>query len=748
MVNTSNRRLVIVLAMAVFLTGFSALLYQVVWQRLLGLFSGSDVRSVTLITSAFLAGLGVGSLLGSAWADRLSSRGAVVVFGLCNLGVGLFAFFSPMLFYDVLYQEWQSTLAESWGLVMLVAFLSLLLPTTLMGLSLPLLSKAIVRQVDNAAPLITLIYGMNTLGAGLGTIVTGWYLVGTFGFASTAYIGGVLSLSVGALALLLAARFAGQDAAEKTPSPRLNLRGVPSVVWGWCALVFTSGFIAISLEIIWFRVLDVTLKSNAYTFAHLLSFYLIADALGSLVGSRVVHRIRQPWRVFLWLQGGIALYSLLVIWGTSIATDYYPLANYMEIGSSRLTLTLNDNTLQWFVYLALPGVIIFPPSFMIGFYFPVVQKAVQTDAAVVGQRVGLTEVANILGNTLGGVLTGLVLLHYLDTAWALRLVSMLGLGFVVVLAWDAFRRGGARAQALGLAGMLLVAILAFPSAQTLWSRLHGEQDSARFFVAEDSSGVSAIIIGAESAQLLANGRTQGYIPYTATHTFLGIVPALVHPNPQQIMVVGIGSTGTPYSLGVNRATERVRAVEIIGSELDVLREYAAARDVPFLRQYFDAAHNVIEIGDGRQQLALSDTRYDIIQADAILPYSSHSGLLYSREYFETVRRQLAPGGLAAQWNASPRTEATFVSVFPYVTRIDALLLGSNSPIDYAPEGVRARLEDPAIQRYLTQAGIELDELRATIQPADQRWTPTTPRDYPEQMINTDLFPRDEYYLNN
>ncbi|MFP4322573.1 MAG: fused MFS/spermidine synthase [Anaerolineales bacterium] len=753
MTTTSARRFLLLLAITVFFTGFSALLYQVVWQRMLGLFSGSDVRSVTLITSAFLGGLGVGSLVGSVLADRLSSRGAVFVFGACNLAIGGFAFFSPVLFYDILFQEWQTTLADSFGVVMLVAFLSLLLPTTLMGLSLPLLSKAIVRQVENAAPLITLIYGMNTLGAGLGTIITGWYLVGTFGFADTAYIGGAMSLSVGLIALLAAWRLAPQVAPVRPPAPlrfRLNFQQVPPIVWGWCVLVFTSGFIAISLEIIWFRVLDVTLKSNAYTFAHLLSFYLIGDAVGSLVGARFVGRIRHPWRFFLWLQGAIALYSLLIIWGVSLAANTYPLADYITNVGSQLSSSFADNRLQWLIYLGLPSIIILPPSFMIGFYFPIVQKAVQTDSAVVGQRVGLTEVANILGNTLGGILTGLVLLHFLDTATALRIITVLGLGFVLVLVWEGFRYRLPRQRwaASALSVLLLGALIGFPNAHTLWMRLHSVEDANDFFVAEDASGVAAIIATDEQSAILANGRLQGTIPYLTGHVYLGMVPALLHPNPQNIMVVGVGSTGTPYTLGLNSQTETLRAVEIIGSELDVLREYAGTRDIPHLQRFFNTPRNQITVADGRQQLALSDIQFDIIQADAILPYSSHSGLLYSREYFETVRRQLAPGGLAAQWNASPRTEATFVSVFPYVTRVGILLMGSNEPIDYNPDTVRARLDNPEVIAYLQQAHVDIPTMREMIQPASYSWTPDTPRDYPDEMINTDLFPRDEYYLNN
>ncbi|NJL95328.1 MAG: spermidine synthase, partial [Anaerolineae bacterium] len=159
-----------------FVSGFSALLYQVVWQRMLGLFSGSDVRSITIVAAAYLLGLGVGSLLGSLLADRLSSRRAVQIYGLCNLGIAAFAFFSPALFYDGFYQQ-LLPLSASPPMMTAVVFGGLLLPTTLMGLSLPLVSRALVRRLEGAAGLISWLYGVNTLGAGLGTLYAGWELI-------------------------------------------------------------------------------------------------------------------------------------------------------------------------------------------------------------------------------------------------------------------------------------------------------------------------------------------------------------------------------------------------------------------------------------------------------------------------------------------------------------------------------------------------------------------------------------------
>lgn len=741
------RRLLVVLMGAFFVSGFSALLYQVVWQRMLGLFSGSDVRSVTIVTGAYLAGLGVGSLLGTTFADRMTSRRAVQIYGLCNLGIAAFAFLSRFLYYDLLFLE-LNTLARSPVILLVIVFISLLLPTALMGISLPLLSKALVRKIENAPSLITWLYGVNTFGAGVGTVVSGWYLIGSFGYEGTVYIGAVLSALVGFTTLTIARQFPTDDSTA-TATITFSLKNIPRVVWGWCFLVFVSGFIVISLELVWFRVMDVTLRSNAYTFAHLLFFFLVGDALGSLVGARFVHRIHNPRNAFLWIQGLVALYAILSVWVLSILANSYPLEDYLANASAKIELVVEDNLITWFAYLFVPALIMLLPAFMIGFYFPVVQKAVQTDTQVVGQRVGLVDVANIMGNSLGGIVTGTVFLHFLGTADSLRLLTFLGLIFVIVLMLENFRTYSLipRLTSGFLGAVLLVSIFIFPSANSLWSELHGSKADEAFMVAEDSTGVAAVRLHDDFMGIHANGTFQGGIPFVKEHSFLGSLPVLVHPNPKNIMVIGIGSAGTPYSVGLNPATENIFAVEIIGSEIDVLEAYNQAHPSEVVSTMLnDPRYNVI-IGDGRRELAMSETKFDIIEADAILPYASHSGLLYSKEFFELARSKLADGGIMSQWRATDRVERTFASVFPYVVSIgNVVLLGSNDPISYNPDELLEKIKSPALKAYLGAGGVDPEYFYWFITAETKYWTPDTPRD--ESDINTDLFPKDEYYLNN
>lgn len=723
-----------------FISGFTALLYQVVWQRMLGLFSGSDVRSVTIVVASYLLGLGLGSLLGGLWSERLSSRSAVQTYGFCNLGIAVFAIFSRFLFYDVLFHQ-LSPMAQSTGWTLLIVFLSLLIPTTLMGVSLPLLSKAISQSVDQAASQIGLLYGVNTLGSGIGTLACGWYIVGTLGYEWTVYLGAVLSALVGLIALGIANQFE-----PIYPAQKANTRGTEPagyLVLEWCVLVFLSGFAAISLEIIWFRVLDTILQSIAYTYAHLLAFILVSNALGSVTGAALVSAIQRPRQVFLWIQGSVIAYSLIAIWWISHYWQTHPTDLRLEIGYID---PQNISSSVLFKYLVVPLVMMAVPNFLLGCYVPLVQKAVQTDNQQIGKRVGLIQLANIGGNTVGSLLTGLVLLNGIGTAGALRLLGLVGLGFVLFSCSRWMR-------ATGLLAIVLTAlIVAFPSNTRLWAALHGIQPSTYLIAAEDSTGVAIVTETNQQGTLLASGQAQASFPYMLVHSLLGSLPALMHPDPTQVMVIGLGSGGTAHTVGLNPLTQHVQVVELLGAELMVLQEYAKTAIGKPLSFLFQDPRYEFVIGDGRRELALSERQFDIIEADAIYPWRSRAGMLYSEEFFREVQSHLASGGMFVEWNVGLGTEQTFRSVFPCVMQLSMsgdlhILVGSDRPIEFNRQALLDKLDSSAVVSYLTQAGVDVVAIRNDVKSAAVR-TYTHAKEGQPKPINTDLFPRSEYYLNH
>jgi MFS family permease len=384
-------------ALAVFfVSGFAALLYQVIWQRLLVFFSGADVHSATIVVAAFMAGLGCGSFAGGHVADRVNRATSLALFALAELAAGAFGFFSSTLFYDVLYVR-LGHLAVGAVPNALLLFVALLWPTFCMGASLPLLSRALTRSVEGAASTIGLLYAVNTAGAALGAFAATWVLLPQAGLEGSLRVAAALNVICAAAAIPLALAWrvaADAPAADAAASPRpaapTALQAEPAAggVARWCLL---SGFIALSLELVWFRLLGVMLKSTSFTFGTLLSVYLVGLAAGSVAGSALAGRARRPALWFLLLQAGAGMYAAISVtvfiralegggfgWFATYFGQYdgvdlrAALAAWAEAGTPAGGATGELVRL----YLLLPLLLIGPPTLLAGMSFPLLQRVV------------------------------------------------------------------------------------------------------------------------------------------------------------------------------------------------------------------------------------------------------------------------------------------------------------------------------------------------------------------------------------
>ena len=767
---------------AFFASGFAALLYQVIWQRMLAIFSGADVYSATVIVAAFMGGLGAGHMVGGHVADRVSRRTSLALFGVAELAIAAFGVFSATLYYGVLYER-LGQLDFGREAMALMLFGSLLWPTFFMGASLPLLARAVTDQIDRAASAVGALYGLNTLGAASGALVATWVLLPRLGLDGSLRVGAALNVVCALVMLPLALRLgpavaAGTLEAGRQESQRVSI-DAGRRFWPWALAYGFAGFIALSYEILWFRLLGVMLKSTAFTFGTLLTVYLAGIGLGAVAGSALASRVRLPRFTFFALQGAAGL-SAAVLLGllVGLADDIGALRDYF---GSYEPLVVRDSVyalrmLMWNMlpgldvptelpanflrlYVALPLLIVVPPTFLMGCAFPCLQRVVQTDLDRVGRRVGTLLLANIAGSILGTVFTGGFALGAIGTAVTLKLLVGLS-GIFAVAAAMTYRvepRPGIErpaphlAWATGSTVVLVLGILVWmPGSAELWSRLHGTTVERMVF-AEDNTGLSVIKAAgndlAGPTVVFANGVGQSVIPYGDTHTMLGALPTLVHTDPRQVAIIGLGSGDTIHGAGGRPGIERITGIEIIGSQIETLRALAVLNPYGGLRALLDDPRVEHVVGDGRAYLMRTTRRFDVIEADALRPTSASSGNLYSVAYFTLVRNRLAPNGLAATWVPTQRVHDSFLKVFPHVVSVPGILLGSNAPFAFDAPTIAARAAEPRVRDYYRRAGIDIEALiRPYIEAPPVRFGPDFDRDTLTDL-NTDLFPKDEFDLS-
>ena len=751
------------------LTGFSALALQVVWERVISLHNGVDLSSAVTVVAAFLLGLGVGSLLGGSLADRLGPRRSVQAYALANVGIGVYAWLSIALLYDG-YKAVAADLTSpvaSFGFNLVV----ILVPTVLMGFSTPLLVRALVERVDGAGAVVGRLYAVNTLGAAAGAAVCGWLLLGTLGFSATTRLAGTMNLIAAALALVAvrgserrserpeaAIDAAAPDAAD-TPAT-----GVRS--WPWELTYAATGAVALGLQVVFFRLVDGIMRSNSYSFAHVLTLYLVLYGLGNAVGARFVHRSRDPGRVFLVLQFLVGVAALV---GPLLLVRVLPgigfdvrLAEWFSsdgFNSGFATATAGERARLVFAYGVAPLLVMALPVFLMGASFPFVQAAVSERVETLGRRTGRLLAANIAGNVAGTLLTGFVLMDRLGTMGTLRLLAL-----VLLVPWAvAFARQGRRAVAVGLLLAFVVLQLAAPSNKRLWAFLHGV-DEDRLELAENRSCAASLkdLDGAgagtddgagEAAEveMYVNGSSQNGYPFDDFHVIIGLLPSLVLDNPEDALAIGMGVGSTTFGQREDPRLGYLDTVELCGGQYELLGAFAPS--APELAAVYADPRVHLHTGDGRRWLLREDREYSVVTVDTLRPTSAGSGALYSQEFYRLVAERLADDGVLAQWVPTGRVANTVASVFPHVLVFptdyqggSVFLLAGEEPIEFDRAEVVERLVGSVGSSAMRPE--QRERLKGYVQTVE----PTclvdgVVLDVGGSLVNRDLFPRDEYFLN-
>ncbi|MFD2522057.1 fused MFS/spermidine synthase [Emticicia soli] len=739
----------LLLLLIFFLSGFAALIYQVIWQRWLVFYTGISSVSISLIVSAFMAGLGLGYLAGGQLADRAGKNRPILYFVLAELGIGLFALVSKSIIYDWLYLS--NALQAGGGFqIYLILFLILLFPTFLMGLSLPLLSKAFEQKTsEKQANYISLLYFTNTLGAAIGTFVTSFVLIRVMGFESAVRLGALLNFTCAITSVIIYYTETRKNTAQTTKESATLLTDSKSAgfTWNrnftyWILQYTTSGFMAICFEIMWFRIIETMMKSVALTFSIILAIYLGMMAIGTYFGVRFAKNYKGN-RLKLFLNSQYFLYfytigSIVILqWAVKDVSAFSFLFDYLKSYETSFATNIAITTM-----LVIPMFLMAVPTFIMGFSFTISQLIIQDKFEEVGRKVGWLQFMNIVGSTAGSWFVTLVGFNYLGTSLTIKLISLIGLVYIFIMHKHRFNSMLVR---ISMAVGLVLAVFLLPANEKFWMKLGGMTSEKDFIIREDETALSFIKTFGGNAFVYTNGLGQSMFPFNQdnTHIVLGAIPALIHPSPEDIGIIGLGSASTLYNAGGREVTKNLDCFEVIINQPDAVYEYVErSKDSSAYYIMTDKRVNLI-LQDGRYFLHRNEKKYDIIEADALRPKSSYSGNLYSVEYFELLKSKLKDGGMAITWGATERIKNGFLNVFPYTYEFGGfMLVGSNKPLQLNEAEIMKRLDDPFTKAHYARANIDVYALlSSTLQSKRILQNGTTQN---KRNVNLDMWPKDEF----
>lgn len=713
---TGHRWLLFALAVFFFCSGLSALVYQVLWLRMLGWVFGVTIYAASAVWATFMAGLAIGSYVAGKAGDRV--RNPLRAFGATEILIGVTALGTPRLLEALqqLYVQLYPSLPDGLGALtfarLVMAFAVLIVPTVLMGATLPLVLKASTFRSSSLAEQVGLLYGSNALGAIVGTLAAGLYLIPELGIQRTFLVAAGLNVLVGssAVALSLVARPdtvaspAADAAIAVSDAPEAaDRRGLQVIL-----AVFTlSGVVSLALEVVWFRVLTLFLRPTVYGFSVMLATILAGISLGSYIATPLLGR-RIRWMTL------VATVELAI--GIAIVLSFRPLV-YLNQLTGGLSPALSRVMPEYLVYPVAGSLLaIFPTALLMGIAFPIGLHLWASQGRQTAERVGLFYSLNVAGAIVGSLAGGFLLLPRLGSEASLALLAAISfISGIALLVVDRSPRVGRLAVGAVASAVFGWAVWTSPDpfVQFMAQRYAGTG------LVWKEEGVEATVVvhqlgsGPNSRLLMTiNGNHQAGtdFPTTFTHRRIGHLPMVVHPGARTALVIGLGGGATAGAVSIHEGVD-VDVVELADAVVSAARHFASINyDV------HNRANVHLRVDDGRNYLMLTPKRYDVITADITQPIFAGAGNLYSREYFELMRRVLKPGGVVMQW--IPGTEAeykliarTFLSVFPETTAWagGSLFIGSMEPLRLRRQDFQWKLSIPGRAQGMKDVRIETFE---------------------------------------
>ncbi|MBM4079054.1 MAG: hypothetical protein FJ278_05085, partial [Planctomycetes bacterium] len=714
----------------------------VIWTRMLILIFGSTTFAISTVLTAFMAGLALGSFTFGRLIDRRGKP--FMTYGLLELGIGAYALLAPTLFDSLvpLYREVWLRFEPSFFAFSLLRFALLsailIVPTFLMGGTLPVLSRYCVRRADLVGCDAGTLYATNTFGAVLGTFFTGFVLLSTLGLRTTTLLAAATNLTLGLAVVLLSRATRETSAASAQPAPASPSVPQPSTINHQPSTIFVvlfcfaaSGFAAMAYEVAWTRTLSLLLGSSTYAFTTMLTTFLIGLSVGSFVFARLATSARfQGVGMLAYLQLAIGILAFLTTF------LFAKLPYTYTVLFKRWGAHANETALMALNF-AIAGVIMLPATLFLGGMFPVVVRICATNVVRVGKFVGDAYSINTVGAILGSFCAGWLLIPTLGILKTLFLCVAINLILALVVGLVA------RDLTLGMKGVLCVMtpvlLYLVPHAGPDWNALlmtsgmykyaseiedysrdafykYTEGDYDLLYYKE---GITATVtLAKEKARdniwLATNGKidasSHADMP---TQVLSGEIPLLLMDNPQDALVVGLASGVTVGSV-LQHPVKSLTAVEIEPAIAVACTYFGHVNFRPWEDPRFKLVAN-----DARNYLLVTPQQFDIIISEPSNPWMTGASSLFTQEFFKLGRSRLKPNGLFTQWlqlygMAPPNVQAllrTFLSVFPHVLifetieQTDLILIGSERELTIDAARIADRMKAPKVQASLARVQV-------------------------------------------
>lgn len=704
-----------------FLSGFTGLVYEVAWVRLFTGVFGNTTYSVTAVLSAFMAGLAIGSRLFGKLIDTRKRQ--LVVYSALEAGIALSAILItlavPLLdpVYGFLYNRLNFSDALLTTVRFILSFTLVIIPTLLMGGTLPVIARFFIRRVGQVGTGTGLLYGINTLGAAAGCLVTGFYLIKSFGVRESVFFAALVNIIIAACVFIAARILPAMEPVETAGAvPKRNGGGDSSTASAhvFLSLAAAAGFVSLSCEILWTRLLVFMLKTTVYAFSIMLTTFLLGIGLGSLIFAFVERRfvIKNHLRLWGLLQWGVAVSVFLSLLAFG-AFSGMPIEAY-STGGTWTGNILKANLLPSVMVMAIP-------TLLIGMAFPAAVAVFTRQISRVGESLGTLYAAGTAGSIAGCIITGFFLVSLAGTQNSMLIMIITSCCIATLALFLSAGSGSGKSadpasssrfygwRAFAPWPAVIAALFIIPDDYLFRYYNMGEamhdRTSVIDYAHEGIEGITTVHHFASGHRVISTGSINvAGTAYTlrTTQKLQAHIPMLLHPAPRLVCQVGFGS-GETSRIVTSYDIDRLDVVEISASVIETSARF-----------FSDINGGVIRnprfrpvIMDGANYFRLTTERYDVIMNDSIWPYYAGNSGLYTREYFRAAKRRLNPGGIMTSWIPVDMDISSFTSLlktfraeFPYVSfwfatshdNQHALIAGSDAPFGFRPDAFIERFD--------------------------------------------------------